>query len=165
VGLATAQELTWRHPHLKVLVIEKEAQVATHQTGHNSGVVHAGIYYKPGSLMAQLCVEGMKRTYAYCDEHRIPYKKVGKLVVATNALEEARLLDLWARATQNNVPGLELVGPEGIRAREPACQVRSEPRRAAVTPLLPGRASNLVPGDGHRGLGRGGAALRRRVLQ
>ena len=145
--------------------MEKEAQVATHQTGHNSGVVHAGIYYKPGSLMAQLCVEGMKRTYAYCDEHRIPYKKVGKLVVATNALEEARLLDLWARATQNNVPGLELVGPEGIRAREPACQVRSEPRRAAVTPLLQGRASNLVPGDGHRGLGRGGAALRRRVLQ
>jgi len=102
--------------------MEKESQLATHQTGHNSGVVHAGIYYKPGSLMARLCVEGMKRTYDYCDKHGIPYKKVGKLVVATNDLEEKRLLDLWDRATQNNVSGLELVGPEGIREREPACQ-------------------------------------------
>ena len=67
--------------------------------------------------------QGMKRTYEYCDRYHIPYKKVGKLVVATNDLEEKRLLDLWDRATQNNVPGLELVGPEGIREREPACQV------------------------------------------
>ena len=121
VGLATAQELSWRRPNLKVVVLEKEAELATHQTGHNSGVVHAGIYYKPGSLMARLCVEGMKRTYEYCDEHKIPYKKVGKLVVATNELEERRLLDLWERAQQNSVPGLELVGPEGIKEREPAC--------------------------------------------
>ena len=68
----------------------------------------------------------MKRTYDYCDKHGIPYKKVGKLVVATNDLEEKRLLDLWERATQNNVSGLELVGPEGIREREPACQVRNK---------------------------------------
>ena len=81
-------------------------------------MVHAGIYYKPGSLMARLCVEGMKRTYEYCDQHGLPYKKVGKLVVATNDLEERRLLDLWERASQNNVPGLELVGPEGIKERE-----------------------------------------------
>ena len=84
-------------------------------------MVHAGIYYKPGSLMARLCVEGMRRTYEYCDQHGLPYKKVGKLVVATNDLEERRLLDLWERASQNNVPGLELVGPEGIKEREPAC--------------------------------------------
>jgi len=122
VGLGVAQEITGRYPHLKVVLLEKEDELATHQTGHNSGVIHAGIYYKPGSLMAKLCVEGMKATYQYCDEHSIPYKKVGKLVVATNDLEEKQLLDLWSRATQNGVPGLELIGPEGIKEREPACQ-------------------------------------------
>jgi len=122
VGLATAQELSWRYPKLKVVLLEKESQVATHQTGHNSGVIHAGIYYKPGSLMAQLCVQGMKRTYEYCDKYKLPYKKVGKLVVATNDLEEKRLMDLWSRATQNQVPGLELVDHDGIKKREPACQ-------------------------------------------
>merc|ERR1719203_1126228 len=122
VGLAAAQEMVIRHPELKFGLVEKEKSLAFHQTGHNSGVVHAGIYYKPGSLMAKLCVEGMAATYKYCDKHNLPYKKVGKLVVATNDLEEKRLLDLWDRATQNNVSGLELVGPEGIREREPACQ-------------------------------------------
>lgn len=122
VGLGVAQEITGRYPHLRVVVLEKESEVAKHQTGHNSGVIHAGIYYKPGSLMAKLCVEGMKATYEYCDMHNIPYKKVGKLVVATNELEEKRLLDLWSRATQNGVPGIELIGPEGIKEREPACQ-------------------------------------------
>jgi len=122
VGLATAQELSWRYPKLKVVLLEKESQVATHQTGHNSGVIHAGIYYKPGSLMAQLCVQGMKRTYEYCDKYKLPYKKVGKLVVATNDLEEKRLMDLWSRATQNQVPGLELVDHDGIKKREPACR-------------------------------------------
>ena len=101
VGLATAQEISWRHPHLKVVVLEKEKELATHQTGHNSGVVHAGLYYQPGSLMARLCVEGMARTYEYCEQHGIPYRKVGKLVVATNDLEETRLLALWERAGQN----------------------------------------------------------------
>ena len=109
VGLGAAQELVGRHPHLSVTLVEKERELAMHQTGHNSGVVHAGIYYKPGSLMARLCVEGMARTYEYCDTHSIPYKKVGKLVVATDALEEQRLLDLWERASQNGVPDLELV--------------------------------------------------------
>jgi len=122
VGLGVAQEITGRYPHLKVVLMEKETELATHQTGHNSGVIHAGIYYKPGSLMAKLCVEGMKATYLYCDEHNIPYKKVGKLVVATNEVEEKQLLDLWSRATQNGVAGLELIGPEGIKEREPACQ-------------------------------------------
>ena len=109
VGLGAAQELVGRHPHLSVTLVEKEKELAMHQTGHNSGVVHAGIYYKPGSLMAKLCVEGMAKTYEYCDTHSIPYKKVGKLVVATDALEEQRLLDLWERASQNGVPDLELV--------------------------------------------------------
>lgn len=109
VGLASAQELVGRHPGLTVVLVEKESELALHQTGHNSGVVHAGLYYKPGSLMARLCVEGMAATYTYCDHHDIPYKKVGKLVVATNALEEERLLALWERASQNGVADLELV--------------------------------------------------------
>ena len=121
VGLGAAQELLARHPRLKVVLVEKEQSVATHQTGHNSGVVHAGIYYTPGSLMARLCVEGMAATYQYCDRHHIPYKKVGKLVVATNELEEERLLELWDRARQNGVPDLELVDSQGIRDREPLC--------------------------------------------
>lgn len=72
-------------------IVEKESKLAYHQSGHNSGVIHAGIYYKPGSLKAKLCVEGLQLTYKYCDEKKIPYKKVGKLIVATNKQEEERL--------------------------------------------------------------------------
>lgn len=72
-------------------IVEKENKLAFHQSGHNSGVIHAGIYYKPGSLKAKLCVEGLQLTYRYCDEKKIPYKKVGKLIVATNKQEEERL--------------------------------------------------------------------------
>lgn len=72
-------------------IVEKENKLAYHQSGHNSGVIHAGIYYKPGSLKAKLCVEGLQLTYKYCDEKKIPYKKVGKLIVATNKQEEERL--------------------------------------------------------------------------
>merc|ERR1719495_2906818 len=122
VGLAAAQELIKRKPGLKITLVEKENELAMHQTGHNSGVVHAGIYYKPGSLMAKLCVEGMAATYKYCDKYNLPYKKVGKLVVATNDLEEERLLALWERANQNGVPDLELVDRQGIKDREPACE-------------------------------------------
>jgi len=122
VGLSAAQELIERKPGLKITLVEKEIELAMHQTGHNSGVVHAGIYYKPGSLMAKLCVEGMAATYKYCDKHNLPYKKVGKLVVATNDLEEERLLALWERAKQNGVPDLELVDRQGIKDREPACE-------------------------------------------
>jgi len=121
VGLAVAQEITNRSTAFRVGLLEKENELATHQTGHNSGVIHAGIYYKPGSVMAKLCVEGMKATYSYCDQHNIPYKKVGKLVVATNELEEQRLMDLWERANKNGVPDIELVDSSGIKAREPAC--------------------------------------------
>lgn len=91
VGVASAREILLRSPKLRVAIIEKESTLAYHQTGHNSGVIHAGIYYKPGSLKAKLCVEGMHLSYKYCDERKIPYKKVGKLIVATNALEVDRL--------------------------------------------------------------------------
>ncbi|KAG5676751.1 hypothetical protein PVAND_006560 [Polypedilum vanderplanki] len=91
VGVASAREILIRHPHLKIAIVEKEKTLAFHQSGHNSGVIHAGIYYKPGSLKAKLCVEGLHLTYKYCDERNIPYKKVGKLIVATNKVEEERL--------------------------------------------------------------------------
>lgn len=76
VGPAVAREVTVRYPKLKVAILEKESKIAQHQTGHNSGVIHAGIYYKPGSLKAKLCVEGLHLIYKYCDEKNIPYKKV-----------------------------------------------------------------------------------------
>jgi len=94
VGLATARKLILERPQLRLILVEKEDQLAQHQTGHNSGVIHAGIYYKPGSLKARLCVQGLKATYAYCDEHSIPYKKVGKLIVAVNE-EQVRDSKSW----------------------------------------------------------------------
>lgn len=91
VGMASAREILLRHPALKVAVVEKENKLAFHQSGHNSGVIHAGIYYKPGSLKAKLCVDGLHLSYKYLDEKNIPYKKVGKLIVATNDVEVERL--------------------------------------------------------------------------
>lgn len=92
VGAASAREILIRHPDWRVAVAEKEDRLAFHQTGHNSGVVHAGIYYKPGTLKAKLCVDGMKLCYQYFDEKNIPYKKVGQLIVATEEVEIPRLL-------------------------------------------------------------------------
>lgn len=91
VGTASARELLLRHPDWKIAVVEKENILAAHQTGHNSGVVHAGIYYKPGSLKAKLCVLGMHLSYKYFDSKNIPYKKSGKLIVATSEEEIPRL--------------------------------------------------------------------------
>lgn len=92
VGMASAREIQLRHRNLKIAVLEKERKLAFHQSGHNSGVIHAGIYYKPGSLKAKLCVEGLHLSYKYLDEKGIPYKKCGKLIVATNQLEVGRLM-------------------------------------------------------------------------
>ncbi|XP_026291239.1 L-2-hydroxyglutarate dehydrogenase, mitochondrial [Frankliniella occidentalis] len=122
VGVASARELMCRYPNLKVAIVEKENQLAAHQTGHNSGVIHAGIYYKPGTLKAKLCVEGLHLTYDFCDKHNVPYKKVGKLIVARDRSEEARLLDLYDRGQQNNVPELRLIDSKEIREYEPFCQ-------------------------------------------
>jgi len=121
VGCATARELINTHPHLKFGVLEKEKEVAMHQSGHNSGVIHAGIYYTPGSLKARLCVKGSQMTYKYCDENDIPYKKCGKLIVATNPDEVSRLQGLLERGIQNEVPGISIIGPEEIREIEPNC--------------------------------------------
>ncbi|XP_066281978.1 L-2-hydroxyglutarate dehydrogenase, mitochondrial-like isoform X1 [Branchiostoma lanceolatum] len=122
VGLAAARELLLRHPQLKLAVLEKEKELASHQSGHNSGVIHSGIYYTPGSLKARLCVEGLELAYKYCDDNNIPYKKCGKLIVAVDQEEVPRLEKLYERGQQNGVKGLRLVGAEEIREMEPHCR-------------------------------------------
>ena len=119
LGLATARELLARHPGSRVVVLEKETAVGRHQTTHNSGVVHAGIYYPPGSLKAQLCVEGARDLYAYCDERGIAAPRTGKLIVATEESELGRLDELERRARANGVPGVERLDAAGIREVEP----------------------------------------------
>lgn len=122
VGVASAREILLRHPQMKIAILEKENKLAFHQSGHNSGVIHAGIYYKPGTLKAKLCVEGMHLSYKYLDEKCIPYKKVGKLIVATNELEVGRLMDLYERGQKNNVPDLKVIDGEQIKDFEPYCE-------------------------------------------
>jgi L-2-hydroxyglutarate oxidase LhgO len=119
IGLATALRLLERRPDLSIVLLEKEATVASHQTGHNSGVVHAGLYYQPGSLKARLCREGKTELEAYCEAHGVPLERTGKLVVALEESELGRLHALKERAEANGVPGLEVVGPERIRELEP----------------------------------------------
>jgi L-2-hydroxyglutarate oxidase len=100
-------------------VLEKEASVAAHQTGHSSGVIHAGVYYAPGSLKAKLCVEGSRAMYAYCDEHGIPYDRCGKVVVATDEGEVERLEELFFRSKQNGVPDVRLLDQHELGEVEP----------------------------------------------
>ncbi|NPC97232.1 L-2-hydroxyglutarate oxidase [Nocardioides sp. zg-DK7169] len=119
VGLAVARELTRRRPGTRVVVLEKEEQLARHQTGHNSGVVHAGIYYRPGSLKAELCTRGRSLLREYCAERAIPYEECGKLVVAVDRSELGRLDTLERTATENGVPGLRRVEGAGITEVEP----------------------------------------------
>ena len=119
VGLATALRLTETRPDVRVAVLEKEPELATHQSGHNSGVLHAGLYYQPGSLKARLCREGKAAVEAFAESHGIPFERCGKLVVALDESELERLASLRERAEANGVPGLEEVGPERIRELEP----------------------------------------------
>jgi L-2-hydroxyglutarate oxidase LhgO len=119
VGLAVARELTRRYPGMVVEVLEKEDGVGRHQTGHNSGVVHAGVYYAPGSLKARLCTRGRELLRDYCAERGLPYAECGKLVVAMDADELSRLHELERTATANGVPGLRRLDGHGIREVEP----------------------------------------------
>lgn len=118
VGLATTLVLSELRPDAKLVVLEKEHDVAKHQTGHNSGVIHSGIYYKPGSLKARLCVEGGKRMIAFCEEHGIRYERCGKVIVVTDESEMPRLDTLHERAIANGVT-VEKIGPERLREIEP----------------------------------------------
>ena len=119
VGLATAAALSERFPGCRLVVVEKESEIARHQTGHNSGVIHAGIYYRPGSYKAMLCVEGVRLMKAFCDANGIRYETCGKVVVATSDDELPRLQTLYERGTANGVPGLEMIGLERLRELEP----------------------------------------------
>jgi L-2-hydroxyglutarate oxidase LhgO len=119
VGLASALALHARYPDLRLVVLEKEAEVGQHQTSHNSGVIHTGIYYRPGSSKARLCVEGARLMRAFCAEHTIPVEERGKVIVATDERELGRLEDLYERGKANDVPGLMRIGPERLREIEP----------------------------------------------
>jgi L-2-hydroxyglutarate oxidase len=120
VGLAVARELLIRHPGARLCVLEAEPAIARHQTGHSSGVVHAGIYYPPGSLKARLCVEGARELYAYCDERGIHYERSGKLILAVDEAELTGLEALEQRGEANGVPGLKRLRGDEISAIEPA---------------------------------------------
>jgi L-2-hydroxyglutarate oxidase len=119
VGLGVALEVTRRFPHLRLLLLEKEDRVARHQSGHNSGVIHSGLYYKPGSLKARLCVTGAAAMVEFCREHNLPYEVCGKVVVATEAEELPRLEELRKRGEANGLKGTRLIGPEELREIEP----------------------------------------------
>jgi L-2-hydroxyglutarate oxidase len=119
VGLATAYQLPLRCPAARVTVLEKEDKVCAHQSGHNSGVLHAGLYYKPGSLKARLAVSGIRAMAAFCREHAVPHEICGKLVVAADESEVPRLRDLYDRGTQNGLAGLRLLNREQMLEIEP----------------------------------------------
>ena len=119
VGLATAHRLLEARPKLKVLLLEKEARLAAHQTGNNSGVLHSGLYYKPGSAKAQCAVQGLQQMLAFCRAHQIAHQQCGKIVVATEADELPRLDQLWERGQANGLQGLRKLNPTEIREIEP----------------------------------------------
>ena len=121
VGLAVARELLRRRPGSSVVVLDKQDRVGFHQTGHNSGVVHAGIYYAPGSLKASLCVEGAARLYDFCAEHGVAHERCGKLIVARSRAELPKLDELERRGRANRVPGLRRLDADGLREVEPHC--------------------------------------------
>jgi (S)-2-hydroxyglutarate dehydrogenase len=126
LGLATARALLADRPDLRLVILEKEARLASHQTGHNSGVIHSGIYYKPGSHKARLCVEGARLMKAFCAEHGIRVDPIGKVIVATSEAELPRLQTLFERGTANGVEGLRLIDKDDLREIEPhAAAVRA----------------------------------------
>jgi (S)-2-hydroxyglutarate dehydrogenase len=119
VGLGVGLEIARRFPHLRLLVLEKESGVARHQSGHNSGVIHSGVYYKPGSLKARLCVAGAAAMVEFCREHGVAHKVCGKVIVATGAQEVPRLEELRKRGEANGLTGLRVIGREELREIEP----------------------------------------------
>jgi len=135
VGLASALRLLQRHPTLRLAIIDKEPAIGRHQTGHNSGVLHRGVYYAPGSLKARLCVQGAEELTAYCAERGIAVTEAGKVIVALDQSELPALDELHRRASANGVPDLELIGPERLRELEPhAAGVRAlySPRTSVI---------------------------------
>jgi L-2-hydroxyglutarate oxidase len=119
VGLAVGLEITKRFPRLRMLLLEKEARVGQHQSGHNSGVIHSGVYYKPGSLKAKLCVAGARAMIDFCREHCVPHQVCGKVIVAADETEFPRLEELQRRGNANGLAGLRFLSREELRETEP----------------------------------------------
>jgi L-2-hydroxyglutarate oxidase LhgO len=122
VGLASAYKITLAHPDVSIAVLEKEDRVAAHQTGRNSGVIHSGLYYQPGSNKAKTCAEGRKELLTFAKRHRIPYDICGKVVVATHERERPTLEKILQNGLENDIEGLEEIGPDRIKEIEPACE-------------------------------------------
>ena len=118
VGISTAWRLQQKFPNKKILLLEKEPSYSEHQTGHNSGVIHAGVYYAPGSLKAKFCKRGVAATTDFCDLHKIPYQRCGKLLVATNSAEVVRMQALYQRCQKNQI-AVELLDAQQLKQREP----------------------------------------------
>lgn len=121
VGAATFYKMQLRHPDLKIVLIEKEKELADHQTGNNSGVIHSGLYYKPGSLKAENCVKGRKELVAFAEEHNVPHDVCGKVVVAADESELPMLDKIFEIGKQNGIEGIEKITAEQIKEREPFC--------------------------------------------
>jgi L-2-hydroxyglutarate oxidase len=119
IGVSVANALLDAKPGLSLILLEAESRLGTHQTGHNSGVIHSGLYYKPGSLKAKLCAEGRDAMYRFCEEHGIAHDRCGKIVVATREEELPRLEELHRRGTANGLPGMRWLAAEEIREHEP----------------------------------------------
>ncbi|CAO3670876.1 unnamed protein product [Umbelopsis vinacea] len=119
VGLATAREVLARYPKMTAAVIEKEREVAPHQTGHNSGVIHAGMYYEPGSTMAHTCVRGNELMYKFCEENKLPVERCGKMIVATTPEEHKQVEKLYKQGNANGVKGLEIFDSKQVSEMEP----------------------------------------------
>ena len=172
LGLAVARELIERRPGASVAVLEREDGVGVHQTGHNSGVIHAGIYYAPGSLKAQLCVEGAAAMYEFCERHGVPHERCGKVIVARDASELPALDELERRGRANGVPGLRRADGAGLRELEPhaagvaalhspATGIVDFPAVArALAAGVAEAGGRVVTGCGVSGVGRDGAGVR-----
>lgn len=119
IGLATAREIQRKNPDFKIVILEKEKQIAQHQTGHNSGVVHSGVYYQPGSLKAATCIRGREKLLSFCDEKGIPVERLSKVIVATDESELPFLQELERRGRLNGVEGLQMVGSQQLKEIEP----------------------------------------------
>ena len=171
LGLATARALGERAPRARLVILEKETRLATHQTGHNSGVIHSGIYYKPGSYKARLCVEGARLMSEYCAEQGIRVERCGKVIVATSPPELPRLQTLYERGVANRVPGLAMLDADGLRELEPhaaALRAIHSPHTAIVdygevsaafARELAGRGVAIQTGTAVRAIARDGEGL------
>ncbi len=151
VGLATARAIAKSHPGIDIAVVDKEADVGMHQTGHNSGVLHSGLYYKPGSLKAQLCVQGQRRMAQFCEEEGIDFRRSGKIVVASTDAEIPAMEDLERRGNQNGLVGIRRLGSDEIAEFEPhaiGVAALHVPEAGVVDyPAVTKRLAETLPGD------------------